>query len=153
MAVIHGLEQDALLSIAWDDRWAFFSAFEQAVAIIEAQVTFLLLGVVAFVALRHEYRADLRLEEFQVRWLEVGGRQGRGAQCEDGENVAHQERKARAMRSACSRMNWPRSAMVAAGKRLEGPAMVTAPIACPCWSRMGAATQWMPSKCSPLSKA
>ena len=76
MAMIHGLDQDALLRVPRDDGRPFFAAFEQAVAVIEAQVAFLLLGVVAFVAFRDEHRADLRFEEFHVRRLEVGGQGG-----------------------------------------------------------------------------
>ena len=79
MAMLHGLDQEALLRVARDDGRTFFAALEQPVAMIESQVAFLLLGVVAFVAFRHQHRPDLRLEEFQVRRLEVGGRQGRGA--------------------------------------------------------------------------
>ena len=74
MAVIHGLNQDTLLRIARDDGRAFFTALEQAVAIIEAEVAFLLLSVVAFVALRHEHRTDLRLKEFYILRLKWGGR-------------------------------------------------------------------------------
>ena len=85
MAMVHGLDQEALLRVARDDGRAFFAALEQAVAIIEAQVTFLLLRVVAFVALRYKYRADLLLEEFQVRRLEVGGREGGQAKTKPGQ--------------------------------------------------------------------
>ena len=78
MAVIHGLDEDAFLRVAGDDGSAFFAALENAVAIIEAQVAFLLLGVVAFIALRDQHRADLRFEELDVRRLEVGGQGGGG---------------------------------------------------------------------------
>ena len=59
MAVLHGLDQDALLGIAGDDGGTFFAALEQAVAMIQTQVAFLFLCVVAFIALRDQHRADL----------------------------------------------------------------------------------------------
>jgi hypothetical protein len=87
MAVIHGLDQDALLGVTRDDGGPFFAALEQAFAMIEAQVAFLLLGVVAFVALRHEHRPDLRFKEFQVGRLEVGGDGGGQGKTEPGQDA------------------------------------------------------------------
>ena len=76
MSMIHGLEQDALLGVARDNGRTFFAALEQAVTVIEAKVAFLFLGIVAFVALRDQHRADLRFEELHVHRLEVGGQGG-----------------------------------------------------------------------------
>jgi hypothetical protein len=73
MGVIHGLDEEALPRVARDDGGSFFAALEQTVAIIEAEVPFLFLRVMAFVALRDEHRADLGFEELHVRRFEVGG--------------------------------------------------------------------------------
>ena len=73
MGVIHGLDQEALPGVARDDGGAFFAALEQTVAVIEAEVTLLLLGVVAFVAFGDEHRPDPGLEELHVRRFELGG--------------------------------------------------------------------------------
>ena len=73
MGVIHRLDQEALPGVARDDGSAFFAALEQTVAVIEAEVTLLLLGVVAFVAFSDEHRPDPGLEELHVRRFELGG--------------------------------------------------------------------------------
>ena len=96
MAVVHGLEEEALLRLARNDGGAFFAALEQGFAMVKAQVAFLLLRVVALIAFRDQHRTDSRFEELEVRGFESGRAQAGRPQQEgepkgDGAGVGHVE--------------------------------------------------------------